>query len=186
MKIIEYASAFGVVAAGFFSFAASAASVEDIMNYVEYSATLSSSGQPTEAQLESVADAGYGRVVFLAFSDHDESLANEDRLVKELGMEFAHIPVDWDAPRTSDFEMFAALMEHAPGKRTLVHCQVNFRASTFSFLYRVLYQHVPMDVAKEDLNSVWVPNDTWRIFIFAVLEKYGRSPDCDTCLWETD
>jgi protein tyrosine phosphatase (PTP) superfamily phosphohydrolase (DUF442 family) len=165
---------------------ASASGVEDIVNFRQYSATLSSSGQPTAAQLEAVADAGYERVVFLAFSDNDESLVNEDRLAKELGMEYAHIPVDWNAPRNSDFYMFAGLMEREPAKKTLVHCQVNFRASTFSFLYRVLYQDVPLDVAKEDLNSVWVPNDAWRKFIFDVLEENGRSADCDSCLWESD
>ena len=171
---------FGAVAA------AHAAGVEEIVNFREYSDALSSSGQPTEAQLQAVADKGYERVVFLAFSDNHESLANEDRLVKGLGMEYAHIPVDWDAPRNSDFHMFAGLMQREPEKKTLVHCQVNFRASTFSFLYRVLHLDVPLDEAKDDLNSVWVPNDTWREFIFGVLEENGRSPDCDTCLWESD
>lgn len=162
-----------------------AADVEDIVNYREYTATLASSGQPTEAQLDAVADAGFERVVFLAFSDHAESLANEDRLVKGLGMEYAHIPVDWEAPTVSDFNMFAGLMERGTGRKTLVHCQVNFRASAFSFLYRVLYMDVPIDVAKQDMNSVWVPNRRWREFIFAVLEQHGRSPDCDSCLWES-
>lgn len=188
--MIEFRSVPGVLVAGFCLLGtaglASASGVEDIVNYREYSAILSSSGQPTQAQLQAVADAGYERVVFLAFSDHDESLVNEDRLVKELGMEYAHIPVDWDAPRNSDFHMFAGLMQREPEKKTLVHCQVNFRASTFSFLYRVLHLDVPLDEAKDDLNSVWVPNDTWREFIFDVLEENGRSPDCDTCLWESD
>ncbi len=166
--------------------ALAAPGVDDIVNYREYSATLSSSGQPTEDQLESLAKAGFERVVFLAFSDHDESLAGEDRLVKGLAMEYAQIPVDWEAPSVSDFKMFAGLMGREPAGKTLVHCQVNFRASTFSFLYRVLFQDVPLDVAKEDLNTVWVPNGTWREFIFAVLEEYGRSPECDSCLWETD
>lgn len=166
--------------------AASASGVDDIVNFRQYSDTLSSSGQPTEAQLRSAAEAGYERIVYLAFSDHDESLANEDRVVKKLGMEYAHIPVDWEAPQKSDFYMFAGLMAREPGKRTLVHCQVNFRASTFSFLYRVLYMGVAMDVAKQDLDGVWVPNDTWRRFIFDVLEDNGRSPHCDACLWEPE
>jgi protein tyrosine phosphatase (PTP) superfamily phosphohydrolase (DUF442 family) len=187
MKMIDARNALTTIAACFFltgTTIATAADNGDIVNYREYSATLSSSGQPSEAQLEAVADSGFERVVFLAFSDHDESLANEDRLVKGLGMEYAQIPVDWDAPRNSDFYMFAGLMQREPEKKTLVHCQVNFRASTFSFLYRVLYQDVPVDLAKEDLNSVWVPNDTWRKFIFDVLEENGRSADCDSCLWE--
>lgn len=158
--------------------------VSDLVNYREYSATLSSSGQPDAAGLAAVRGAGFGRVVFLAFSDHDGSLEHEDRLVKDFGMEYAQIPVDWEAPRPADFYLFAGLMQRAPAKRTLVHCQVNFRASTFSFLYRVLYEDVPIAEAKEDMNSVWVPNATWRAFIFDVLEDNGVSPHCDDCLWE--
>jgi hypothetical protein len=77
-------------------------------------------------------------------------------------------------------------MSQAPELKTLVHCQVNFRASSFSFLYRVLHQDVPMGQAKDDLDSVWVPNETWRKLIFAILEENGRSPHCDACLWDTD
>jgi protein tyrosine phosphatase (PTP) superfamily phosphohydrolase (DUF442 family) len=190
MKKLETRTAWLAVAACCFvstaADAPAAPGIEDIVNYREYSATLSSSGQPTEEQLEALADAGFERVVFLAFSDHDESLASEDRLVKRLGMEYAQIPVDWEAPAVSDFSMLAGLRGREPGTKTLVHCQVNFRASTFSFLYRVLFLDVPMDLAKEDLNSVWVPNETWREFIFAVLDHYGRSPECDSCLWETN
>jgi hypothetical protein len=80
--------------------------------------------------------------------------------------------------------MFAGLMQRAPENRTLVHCQVNFRASAFSFLYRVLYEDIPVAEAKEDMNSVWVPNATWRQLIFDVLEENGVSPDCENCLWE--
>lgn len=158
--------------------------LEEIVNYRQYSADLSSSGQPSKSQLRAVRTAGFERIVFLAFSDHDESIGNEDRIVRDLGMEYVHIPVDWESPAPSDFRTFAGAMQSAPNKRTLVHCQVNFRASTFSFLYRVLYQDVPIDEAKDALNSVWVPNATWRKLIFEVLEENGLSPQCDTCLWE--
>ena len=156
----------------------------DIINYREYSPMLSSSGQPTADQLTAVSEAGFERVVFLAFSDHEASVANEDRIVKELGMEYAHIPVNWEAPTASDFYMFAGLMQRAPAKKTLVHCQVNFRASAFSFLYRVIVGDVPIDEAKDAMNTVWVPNENWRDLIFEVLEDNGISPQCETCLWE--
>ena len=160
--------------------------VKEIVNYREYSEYLSSSGQPDEGQLRAAKQAGFERVVFLAFSDDEGSLPHEDRIVEETGMAFVHIPVIWDRPTIGDFQAFAGAMQQQPGKKTLVHCQVNFRASTFSFLYRVLYEDVPMAQAKQDLNSVWVPNATWRKLIFAILEENGRSPDCDACLWEGD
>jgi hypothetical protein len=52
--------------------------------------------------------------------------------------------------------------------------------------YRVLYEGAPMDQSKEDMNTVWVPNDTWRSLIFNILEEKDVSPHCDTCLWEHD
>jgi protein tyrosine phosphatase (PTP) superfamily phosphohydrolase (DUF442 family) len=166
--------------------AANGAGVSEIINYLEYSDSLSSAGQPDAAQLRALKEAGFERIVFLAFSDHDDSLANEDRIVKELDMDYVHIPVDWDAPTKSDFYLFAGGMKQEPDKKTLVHCQVNFRASAFSFLYRVLYENVPMDQAKDDMNSVWVPNASWRNLIFTILEENGRSPHCDGCLWNID
>ena len=160
--------------------------LDDIVNYREYTPTLSSSGQPNADQLQSLPDVGFERVVYLAFSDHDSSLPNEDRIVKDLGMDYIHIPVDWDAPSRSDFYAFAGAMQREPNKKTLVHCQVNFRASAFSFLYRVLYEGVSIDQAKDDMNAVWVPNNTWTNLIFDTLEENDISPHCDTCLWESD
>ena len=160
--------------------------LEGIVNYRAYSETLSSSGQPDADQLEDLRESGFERVVFLAFSDHEGSVPNEDRIVKGLGMSYVHIPVIWDAPSRSDFYAFAGALQREPDKKTLVHCQVNFRASAFSFLYRVLYEGVPVDQAKKDMNTVWVPNDTWRRFIFGILEENDVSPHCDTCLWAGD
>ena len=101
-------------------------------------------------------------------------------------MEYLHIPVDWEAPTASDFYLFAGAMQRSPGKKTLLHCQANYRASAFSFLYRVLYEGVPMATAKRDMDSVWTPNQTWRELIFAVLEENGVSPHCEGCVWPID
>ena len=160
------------------------AELGDIVNYREYSPSLSSAGQPAQDAFEAIAEAGFERVVYLAFSDDHTAVPGEDRALEKLGIEFVHVPVVWEAPTVSDFQAFAGAMQQEPDKKTLVHCQVNFRASTFSFLYRVLYLGVPIDEAKEDLNSVWVPDATWTEFIFDVLEANDVSPDCDTCLWE--
>ncbi len=160
--------------------------LDEIANYRDYSEVLSSSGQPSESQLRALKDAGFERIVFLAFSDSHGSIANEDSQVEKLGMEFVHVPVDWEAPSKADFYLFAGAIERELHKKTLIHCQVNFRASAFSFLYRVLYNDVDMGDAKKDLDSVWVPNETWRNFIFSILEENGRSPHCDTCLWNAD
>lgn len=160
-----------------------AANLADISNYREYSATFASSGQPTAAQLETARAAGFERIVYIAWTDHENSLPHEDRLVKALGMQYLHIPVDWQAPQPADFYLFAGAMQRAPPAKTLLHCQVNYRASAFAFLYRVLYADVPVAAAKADMNSVWSPNETWRELIFTVLRENGIDPHCDGCDW---
>lgn len=160
-----------------------AADPSEISNFREYTSSYASSGQPTEDQLETLRDSKFERVIYLAYTNQSSSLANEDFLVKKLGMDYVHIPVEFGAPTKSDFYTFAAIMEQQPEKKTLLHCQVNFRASAFSLLYRVIYQGVAIEDAKEDMNSVWSPNDIWRKFIFDVLQDNNVSPYCDVCDW---
>ncbi|MEQ8205248.1 MAG: protein tyrosine phosphatase family protein [Woeseia sp.] len=155
----------------------------DINNFRQYSDTFASAGQPTLEQLPAVRDAGFERIIYIAWSDQAKALPNEDRLVANLGMDYLHIPVAWDAPTLGDFQMFAAAMQLTPVRKTLLHCQVNFRASAFSFLYRVIHEGVPVETAKRDLNSVWRPNKTWRDWIFEVLAAHKISPQCTGCDW---
>lgn len=160
-----------------------AGNLSDITNYRAYSTVFSSSGQPTAEQLQLAADQGFRRIIYIAFSDNDTAIANEDRVVKSLGMDFVQIPVDWDNPTVHDFEDFAALLNRDKQVRTLLHCQVNFRASAFSFLYRVIYAGVPIAEAKADLDAIWQPNETWYRFIVDVLEQHRMSHQCETCDW---
>lgn len=150
---------------------AAAAGLEGLNNYLEYSPRLSSSGQPTAAELEALRDAGFERIVYIAFSDHENALPNADRLAKSLGMEYLHVPVDWEAPAASDFYLVAGALDEAPHKRTLIHCQVNYRASAFAFLYRVIYEAVPVAAARADMERIWQPNETWQRYIDSLLEE---------------
>ena len=72
-----------------------------------------------------------------------------------------------------DFESFAAVMQTSERGRTLVHCEVNYRASVFGFLYQVIYEGVDVDDAMSMMQSIWVPNDTWQAFIGRVIDEKG-------------
>lgn len=160
-----------------------AADLTKISNYHRYSETFASSGQPTAAQLELVATSGVGRVIYLAFTDNETAIEFEDRIVKKLGMEYVHIPVIFHQPTLGDFQLFSNVMLQAPDTKTLLHCQINLRASTFSFLHRVINLNVPMLEAKEGLDSVWEPDEVWFHFIQTVLGHYNIDLHCDGCDW---
>ncbi len=159
------------------------ANLAEITNFRQYSASFASAGQPTEEQLQAVADAGFERVVYIAFTNNQNALPDEDQIVKRLGMEYMQVPVDFANPLPDDFYAFADSMQRNTDKKTLLHCQVNARATAFSFLYRVLYEDVPVAEAKADMNTVWQPNEVWRDFIFEVMDQNDVDPNCSGCDW---
>jgi protein tyrosine phosphatase (PTP) superfamily phosphohydrolase (DUF442 family) len=161
----------------------SEATLAEVLNYRQYSDTFASAGQPTADQFALIRDAGYESIIYIAFTNNANAVPNVDQLVKGLGMDYLHIPVDWNNPTARDFYTFADAMQRNRDRKTLLHCQVNARATAFSFLYRVIYDDVPIALAKADMNSVWQPNQTWNNFMFAVLAENDINPECEGCDW---
>jgi protein tyrosine phosphatase (PTP) superfamily phosphohydrolase (DUF442 family) len=158
----------------------------EIKNYLEYSEDFSSAGQPTREQFTLLKNEGFERIVYIAFANSKGAIPDEDQVVKELGMQYAQVPVIWDAPTKADFDAFAAVMQSAADRKTLLHCQANYRAAAFAFLYRVLYLDVPLAEAKSDMNTIWNPGGVWRDLIFEILRENGISPQCEGCDWSSD
>ena len=180
---IAAASLLGALSANAFAVEPTDPTLADITNFRQYSATFASSGQPTKDQFSAIAENGFERIVYIAFTNNTNALPDADQVVKGLGMEYMHIPVTWDNPLPSDFYAFADSLRRDTDKKTLLHCQVNARATAFSFLYRVIYEGVDIAEAKADMNTVWQPNETWRDFIVAVLAENGMSSECEDFDW---
>ena len=144
-----------------------------LLNRIDYSPSLTTSGQPTEGELALLASAGFDRVIFLAFTNYRKAVAHEDDIVRDQGLQFIHIPIEWESPNTADFAAFAAVMQTFGSGRTLVHCEVNFRASVFGFLYQVLFEGADVDEAMSMMQSIWVANNMWKAFIVRVVNDKG-------------
>lgn len=158
-------------------------SLEGIVNFRQYSDNFASSGQPSAEQFAAIAEQGFERIVYIAFTNNQNALPDADQVIKGLGMEYMHVPVTFDNPLPDDFYAFADSMQRNTDKKTLLHCQVNARATAFSFLYRVIHEDISISEAKADMNTVWQPNEVWRDFIFEVLAQNDISPDCEGCDW---
>jgi protein tyrosine phosphatase (PTP) superfamily phosphohydrolase (DUF442 family) len=141
--------------------------IEQIVNFVPLSDDLWCAGMPTEDQMRDVARRGAEAVINLATPDSDRALEDEAALVHSLGMEYASIPVDWDAPTGHDLQKFCDAMERHEGKKILVHCQANYRATAFIALYRVRRLGWHPAKALESVRQVWDPDQypTWKRFI---------------------
>ena len=91
-------------------------SVADIFNYRQAAPDLATSGQPREDQLRAIANAGYEVIVNLALHDDPRySLVDEGSSVKALGLQYIHIPVQFNAPSESDLAEFFEAMKRCTG-----------------------------------------------------------------------
>jgi protein tyrosine phosphatase (PTP) superfamily phosphohydrolase (DUF442 family) len=149
----------------------------DAPNVVTISPLLVTAGQPTVAALERLGAMGFSAVIYLAPPTVPDAVADEPQIVRRQGLVFVNIPVAWNDPRAEDLDAFiatlAAQRAARPAGRVLVHCQVNLRASSFTFLQRVIAGGEPPEAAWDAVARVWQPNGTWRRFIVAQLRRHG-------------
>lgn len=142
-----------------------------IYNFLGLSEKLATAGQPMEEELEYVSKAGYEVVINLALSDADYSLADEVGSVTKLGMEYIHIPVIWQNPRSDNLDEFFDVMEKYKNKKLFVHCAANMRVSSFIALYRVIKEGWSYSDAINDVYKIWRPNKVWSDFISRELSR---------------
>ncbi len=148
--------------------------VSDIYHFYPVDATLATSGQPTEAQLRAVAAEGYQVVINLALHHQPHySLPDETGLVEELGMEYAHIPVEFDSPQEEQLLAFFEAMQQHQHRKRLVHCAANMRVTAFLGLYRVLRLGMEESEAFEPMRSIWQPDEVWASFIARMIARHA-------------
>jgi protein tyrosine phosphatase (PTP) superfamily phosphohydrolase (DUF442 family) len=148
--------------------------LSEIYKFHSFGDKLATGGQPTEAQLRQVREAGFDTVINLALPTSDNALPNEGSIVTGLGMTYVHIPVNFKAPASEDFRTFSRVMHAVDGRSVFVHCAANMRVSAFIYLYRVMFKDVAASEARHDLNAIWQPDDVWSKYIEQQLE--GNRP----------
>ena len=144
-------------------------------NFVQVSGRIDTSGQPGREWLRSAGSAGYRTVINLAPPESDGSIADERKLLEEAGVNYVNIPVDWSNPTADDFDRFRAALAASAPDRVLVHCQINMRASAFTFLYRVIEEDTDPETAWSRVTDIWVPEGQWRRFINDTLLRHGEA-----------
>lgn len=126
---------------------------------------LTTSGQPTEEQLEDIKALGVTHVINLGMHDHERALNDEASSVANLGMVYVHIPVEMTNPTEGDFEQFCAAMANAGDTTVHVHCIANLRVTAFLYRYQRDILCVAEGQARETMDTVWRPGGVWAAFI---------------------
>ena len=142
-------------------------------NVVAIDANLVTSGQPNARALANLSAEGFEAVIYLAPSTVSDAVKDEPSIVTMQGLEFIHIPIPFGAPTVSHFEAVSSALQRLQGKKLLVHCQVNMRASTMVFLFRVLQRKENPATAYDAVTRVWSPQGPWREMAQGLLVKHG-------------
>src|SRR4051794_14148517 len=109
---------------------------ETIHNWRRLDDRITTSGQPSEQQLADIQALGVRHIVNLGLHTHEKALPDEAASVGRLGMEYIHIPVDFQNPTEKDFQQFCSVMEQLKDAPMHVHCIANARVSAFFYRYR--------------------------------------------------
>ncbi len=135
------------------------------MNFHRIDQQLATGGHLVDAGAAELAKQGVTLVIDL----RDKPPAEERQRLEAAGIRWLNVPVVWKKPKEGDFEEFARLMAANEQENILVQCQANYRASAFTYLYRVTEQGVPESEARKDMNAIWAPEGTWQEFVDAIM-----------------
>ena len=145
----------------------------DILNWRRFNTRLTTSGQPTVAQLARLKDLGVTRVVNLGLHSHEHALPDEQDALSALDIAYTHIPVAFSAPGETDFQRFRAAMEETKDEVIHVHCIYNARVT--AFIYRDWVGGPDASLAAAIMESVWRPGGVWAEFIGR--SEHAQEPD---------
>jgi len=137
---------------------------ESIYNWRRLDDQITTSGQPTEAQLAEIQSLGVRHIINLALHSHEKALPDEAASARSLGMTYTHIPVDFQNPTEDDFRQFCSAMETLGEAPVHVHCIANYRVSAFFYLYRRDVLGMDEARARADMEQVWRPEGVWAAF----------------------
>lgn len=141
-------------------------------NRVDISPRLVTSGQPSTQALAGLKARGFEAVICLAPPTVHDAVRDEPLIVARQGLVFINLPIRFDDPTEADLETLAGLLNTLRERKTLVHCQVNMRASTLVFLYRSIYLKEDPRKAYEAVSRIWVPQGPWRKLAEDQLRKH--------------
>jgi uncharacterized protein (TIGR01244 family) len=138
---------------------------DSIYNWLRLDDRITTSGQPSEAQLADISALGVCHIVNLGLHSHEKALPDEAASVAALGMTYIHIPVDFQNPTDDDFAAFCAVLEELRDDPVHVHCIANYRVSAFFYRYRRDVLRMDEAEARAELQKIWQPTEVWAKFI---------------------
>lgn len=143
--------------------------MDTIMNFHQYSETLSSGGQPTVEQIKKMKAAGIERIINLSPVSTPNYLKEEAELTESLGISYLHFPVNCSDLKDHHYTLFKQIMAGSESVKTFVHCGGNIKSSSLIHMYQVREQNRDEKDSLTELLQMQTPEQKW----YDYFKKFG-------------
>jgi uncharacterized protein (TIGR01244 family) len=146
------------------------------MNKRQIAAGISVGGQPTSTEIASLHDRGYRTVVNLRTPTEDGSLAEEERLVEDTGLNYAEIPISPQLMDDIALQRFAQALEVADAKPVYVHCGSGGRAAMMVLMHLAIEHGWSLQRTLEEgakLNAAPSETSPYRAFFEEYIKRHS-------------
>lgn len=137
----------------------------DILNFVQISENIATSGELTGEQIKYISNQGYTTVINLTPHTAQDALPNEGKIVTANFMTYINIPVHYEDPQIDQLKIFCAVLAAISDQKVWVHCVRNNRVAAFMYLYQRYEQGLSHKQALSERFKQWTPDQTWLAFI---------------------
>lgn len=123
---------------------------------MKFNDQLTVSGQPSEQEIQALADEGFKSVVnFRTEGEEDQPLSPdaEAKKVKDAGLEYLHVPVSMDAMSGNLVDQFRARYQTLPAP-VFAHCKSGKRAGAMMMMHVAVEQGMSGEQAIEQAKSM--------------------------------
>ncbi|MFO0549697.1 MAG: sulfur transferase domain-containing protein [Polyangiaceae bacterium] len=126
---------------------------------------LTTAGQPAASDFAALRAAGFDAVVNISTPSARNYLADEATHVLAEGLLYIHAPVDCTALEPGHFALVSGALRAFAGKRVLLHCAGNVKASAMAHVHRVRELHEDAAALRADLKRQdWHEPKWYRYF----------------------
>jgi len=149
--------------------------METISNLIQVNEKLFTSGQPTQEEFELIANSKFNLVINLGLTSSVGKLDREDDIVTSLGMNYIHIPVDFEKPTIKNLNDFLKLLYTFKNEKIWIHCIKNYRVSAFMYVYHKYVLQTPFEEIDLEIFEQWQPSKEWQELMKTPIEELDLS-----------
>ena len=147
--------------------------IDKSYNFKRVSDLVTTSGVVGAKRLRELHLEGYEVLINLLPDESKYAVENERQIVEEQGIQYTHIPVDFQNPTVADYDQFVSALEEVKERKVHIHCAANYRVSVFYALYAESHRLWSLSEAREFTQILWQPQERqgWPEFIDKVRER---------------